>query len=197
MAATTATFNFAVSPDIMGQGSPLGFQSVASIAVAEPRSLPEKERKFLPFTDLSFVLNHFCLFFFFFWSVVQYLVRPFRGGQLGNHCFWVSLETEGKVSWWARALIDKETEKQSWNNIPKVTSWENSRAKWSSGVQSPAAFALSPFSPLEEKLLAALGDGSFENCWLSPRQGWGQMLNVLLEPWLWLPSQLLELRCAG
>lgn len=64
MAATTAKFNFAVSPDIMGQGSPLGFQSVASIAVAEPRSLPEKERKFLPFTDLSFVLNHFCLFFF-------------------------------------------------------------------------------------------------------------------------------------
>lgn len=68
MAAATAKWNLAVPPDIRGQGGPLGFLSVASSAVAEPRSIPEKERKVLPFADLSFVL--FCiisvLFFFFF-----------------------------------------------------------------------------------------------------------------------------------
>lgn len=63
MAATTAKWNFAVPPDIRGQGGPLGFLSVASLAVTEPRRMPEKERKVLPFADLSFVLHHFCLFF--------------------------------------------------------------------------------------------------------------------------------------
>lgn len=65
MAAATAKWNLAVPPDIRGQGGPLGFLSVASSAVAEPRSIPEKERKVLPFADLSFVLHHFCSFFFF------------------------------------------------------------------------------------------------------------------------------------
>lgn len=64
MAATTAKWNFAVPPDIRGQGGPLGFLSVASLAITEPRRMPEKERKVLPFADLSFVLHHFCLFFF-------------------------------------------------------------------------------------------------------------------------------------